>query len=97
MKKRCRQCEAVKDIGRFYKSPINSDGYMNTCKQCHKRNVAENQEAKADYYRDQKRQINARPYYVQQRAAYQRTARGRAALRAAKQRAKRFKALEMRA
>lgn len=97
MKKRCRQCVAVKDIGRFYRSAVNSDGYMHTCKQCHKQNVAENQEAKAAYYREQKRQINARPYYVQQRAAYQRSERGRAVNRAAKVRYKRFKALEMRA
>lgn len=97
MKKRCRQCEVVKDIGRFYKSAINSDGYMNTCKLCHNHNVLENREAKFDYYREKRREISARPYYVAQRDVYNKSPRGREVNRTAKARARRFKALEARA
>lgn len=97
MKKRCRQCEAVKNIGRFYKSALNADGYMNTCKQCHKQNVTENQEAKADYYRAKRREISARPYYVQQRDRYNKSERGRQVNRETKLRRRRFEALEARA
>lgn len=97
MKKRCRQCTEVKNVGRFYRNRLNSDGYMHNCKSCHKQNVAENTEAKAEYYRDQKRQINARPYYVEQRRAYDKSERGRLAHLAAKRRYRRFKALESRA
>lgn len=97
MKKICKDCLVEKDIGRFYKSAANADGYRHDCKLCHRRNVAENRAAKAEYYREQMREINARPHHVQKRAEYQRSERGRQANRAATRRYRQFKKLEMRA
>lgn len=97
MKKHCKQCEEVKEIGRFYRQACYRDGYMNVCKLCHRQNVADNRELKADYYREKKREISARPYYVQQRATYNRSERGRLVHRDACRRYNRFKALEARA
>lgn len=97
MKKRCKQCGLEKNIGWFYKQACYRGGYMNICKLCKRQNVAENRELKADYYREKKREISARPYYVQQRATYNKSPRGRAVSRAANRRYRQFKALESRA
>lgn len=97
MKKRCKQCGVEKNIGWFYKQACYRDGHMNVCKICHRQNVAENREAKAEYYRGKKREIDARPHYVQRRAVYSRSERGRQVHRAACRRYRQFKALEARA
>jgi hypothetical protein len=97
VKKRCKDCGELKNIGWFYRQACYRDGHMNICKVCKRRQVAENRELKAEYYRQKKREIDARPYYVQQRAAYSRSDRGRQVHRAACGRYRRFKALEMRA
>lgn len=97
MKKRCKQCCETKNIGWFYRQACYRDGHMNVCKICHRRNVAENREAKAEYYREKKREIDARPYYVHQRVVYSRSERGREVHRAACRRYRQFKALEARA
>lgn len=97
MKKLCKQCLVEKDIGRFYVQACYRDGHMNICKMCHKANVNENKELKAEYYREKKREIDARPYYVQRRASYSRSDRGRQVHRAACRRYRQFKALEARA
>lgn len=97
MKKRCKQCEAFKGIGLFYKHRSYRDGRMNICKRCHYANVAENRELKAEYYREKKREIDARPHYVERRVAYNRSERGRQVHRAANRRYRLFKSLEVRA
>lgn len=97
MKKRCKQCEATKSIGWFYKHRSYRGGRMNICKLCHRQNVAENREAKAEYYRQKKREIDARPHHVQRRAIYNSSERGRQVHRAACRRYRQFKALEVRA
>jgi hypothetical protein len=97
MKKTCKSCGVEKTIGRFYKHRSYRGGRMNICKFCHRANVAANRELKVEYYREKKREISARPYYVQQRAIYNSSERGRQVHREACRRYNRFKALEARA
>jgi hypothetical protein len=97
MKKACTDCLAEKDIGRFYKYPKGALGVMSVCKTCHKRNVYANRELKAEYYRQQDREIARRPEKVAARRAYSQTPAGKAAHVRANRVYRRFKALEARA
>ena len=52
MKKQCFKCGEVKNLAEFYKHPKMSDGHVNKCKECNKRDVRENRKKKVDYYRE---------------------------------------------
>lgn len=97
--KKCKDCgiEKYRTRSNFYRDRKYRDGYTSYCKVCKRKQVAENYALKADAYRERKREISARPYYVAQRAAYNRSERGREVMRQSKQLARMFKALEMRA
>lgn len=76
-RKPCKDCGQVLSLRSFYKHRSYADGHINVCKRCKIRQVAENKELKADYYREQKRQISARPEYVARRKAYAQSERWR--------------------
>src|SRR5690554_1566018 len=48
--KACFKCGAEKPLSDFYKHPKMADGHVNKCKECNKRDVYENREARKDYY-----------------------------------------------
>lgn len=50
--KKCFKCEAVKPLEDFYRHPMMSDGRVNKCKECNKKDVKENRLHKIDYYRE---------------------------------------------
>lgn len=54
MKKTCFKCpeKGPQPIGNFYKHPATADGYLNKCKDCTKKDVAKNREARLDYYKE---------------------------------------------
>lgn len=47
----CFKCGERKPLKSFYKHPGMSDGRVNKCKECNKKDVRENRAAKVEYYR----------------------------------------------
>ena len=54
--KQCFKCGEVKSLSDFYKHRMMSDGHLNKCKSCAKRDVHENRLAKIEKYRAYDRQ-----------------------------------------
>lgn len=50
--KACFKCGQVKDLSEFYKNKGMSDGHVNKCKSCNKKDVRENRSKNIDYYRE---------------------------------------------
>ena len=51
MEKKCFKCGEVKSLSSFYRHPSMSDGHVNKCKECNKKDVRENRFKKEAYYR----------------------------------------------
>lgn len=92
-RKPCKECLVVKTLRMFYRHRSYRDGRMNTCKECHRRNVLENYELKRAYYQVKHAETKARPKHRAARAAYAKTPRGREVHRTASQRYRRLKRL----
>lgn len=71
MQKVCFKCKTEKPITSFYVHPQMGDGRLNKCKDCTKRDVANNYRANRDYYREYERQRFNRPERKAQVAQYQ--------------------------
>lgn len=50
--KECYKCGARKPLEDFYKHPKMSDGHVNKCKQCNKKDVRTNRKSKLNYYQE---------------------------------------------
>ena len=48
--KACFKCGASKPLSNFYKHSKMKDGHVNKCKECNKKDVAENRQSKHAYY-----------------------------------------------
>lgn len=48
----CFKCGAEKPLTDFYKHPKMSDGHVNKCKECNKKDVRDNRKDKVEYYRE---------------------------------------------
>lgn len=51
LEKKCFKCGETKPLTEFYKHPQMSDGHVNKCKECNKKDVHENREKKSPYYK----------------------------------------------
>lgn len=75
--KACNKCDQLKDESEYYAK-------HSTCKECVKERVRANRAAKLEYYRERDRLRANKPKRVAARAAYVKTANGRAKSDAAK-------------
>lgn len=55
MVKKCFKCGYMKDLSEFYKHPRMADGHLNKCKECTKKDVAENYSTHRDQYAEYER------------------------------------------
>ena len=75
--KKCFKCGDVKPLEDFYRHPGMSDGHVNKCKECNKRDVRENRAKKIVYYRAYDRKRAMSPKRVSAREEYAKTAIGK--------------------
>ena len=67
MIKKCFKCNVVKGLECFYKHPKMKDGHVNKCKECNKKDVRQNREKKAEYYRKYSNERYANEEHVRRR------------------------------
>ena len=78
--KQCFKCGEVRNLSDFYKNPQMSDGHVNKCKECNKRDVRENRKDKVEYYREYDSKRSMVPQRVEARMIYQSTENGKRAM-----------------
>ena len=86
MEKQCFKCGETKHLSAFYKHKMMADGHVNKCKECNKRDVRENRDAKIDYYREYDRSRANNPDRVEAREKYQKTDAGKSSANTSKKR-----------
>ena len=74
-KKRCFKCGEEKSLDNFYKHPMMKDGTVNKCKECNKKDVAENYRANINHYINYEKERFKRPERKKQIKEYQRKRR----------------------
>jgi hypothetical protein len=84
--KTCFKCNVEKPVTDFYVHPQMGDGRLNKCKECTKRDVAENYRKNAEYYKEYERKRNVLPHRVSARREYESTEAGREAMRRSRER-----------
>jgi len=60
MKKKCICCGMEKDISEYYSHPRTTDGHLNKCKECCKKQNKDNREKHLEYYREYDRNRKAK-------------------------------------
>ena len=60
MKKKCICCGIEKDISEYYSHPRTTDGHLNKCKECCKKQNKDNREKHLEYYREYDRNRKAK-------------------------------------
>lgn len=74
-KKQCFKCKKIKKLEDFYKHPQMPDGRVNKCKQCNKKDVADNYRKNIDYYINYEKERFKRPERKEQIKKYQQNRR----------------------
>lgn len=59
----CMKCGLEKHLSDFYKHPEMTDGHVNKCKACNKKDVTKNRKDKIEYYREYDRKRGNRQGY----------------------------------
>lgn len=75
--KKCFKCGMLKELNEFYKHPQMSDGHVNKCKECNKKDVRDNRQDKIDYYIEYDRQRDSLPHRVELKRRYGKTPQGK--------------------
>lgn len=80
MQKQCFKCGKVLALAEFYKHPKMSDGHLNKCKNCSKKDTIENRLKNLEYYREYDKCRNNSPKRVEARKEYRKTENGKTAV-----------------
>lgn len=75
MEKKCFKCGEVKDISEFYKHKEMSDGHLNKCKECTKKDVRSHRAENIERIRAYDRERGATKARIEKNKAYQRNHR----------------------
>lgn len=73
--KTCFKCNQVKNLSEFYKHPQMGDGHLNKCKECTKKDVAENYADKREQYAEYEQKRFQDPARKAKAIAYQKKRR----------------------
>lgn len=80
----CFKCEKLKPLSDFYKHKGMSDGRLNKCKECNRKDVILNRLKNIDYYREYDKSRANLPHRIEGREKYFQTEEGRLVARKAK-------------
>jgi hypothetical protein len=97
-RKRCRLCGEEKVVSRcnFYRWKTTADGFDTRCIPCARREINENRELKADYYRAYDRARRRLPHRLAANLAWKRSPAGKESARRSNRLFIKFKTLEAR-
>lgn len=73
----CFKCGKTKTLDDFYKHPAMKDGRVNKCKECNKKDVAENYANKREHYSQYEKKRAKRPERKEKAVEYQRKNRAK--------------------
>ena len=82
--KECFKCHKSKPLDEFYRHPGMSDGHLNKCMECTKKDVSANYRDNIDHYKEYERNRAALDHRVTARSEYSQTEDGKKSLRKAK-------------
>jgi ribosomal protein S27AE len=75
--KKCFKCGKVKPLDEFYKHPQMGDGYLNKCKECAKKDVAEDRINNPEKLKARDKKRNGLPHRIKGRKRYAQSSRGK--------------------
>ena len=80
----CFKCNEEKCLSEFYKHKGMSDGHLNKCKKCARKDVSENRIKNIDYYMEYDKTRSNNPNRINARDIYAKTEKGKSAANKAK-------------
>lgn len=82
--KTCFKCGETKPMDAFYRHSQMKDGHLSKCKDCTRKDVKANRDAKADYYREyDRKRFQEDPRVRERHQQYRKTAAGSSSISAA--------------
>ncbi len=75
--KKCFKCGKVKPLDEFYRHPQMKDGHLNKCKECAKKDIAEDRINNPEKLKARDKKRNGLPHRVKERKRYAQSPKGK--------------------